>query len=245
MVDHPARRLCGRLLLILLACASWSAATDNKQAVPTLRWMESQPGCTFTQADDGKYRYGLWSDDFGVVVAVDAQELEKARRRLEPLFAVLVTVHYRGKDSLAVKTDDISLELVKHYHDVHISLDPDVLLTTLQSDVDVLSKATAREERKHPEKKAELESVLQSQQKSVEEMREFLRTQSLRPATLDSSHPEASGWVLFSVKSKWIGDWKKQEEFVLRIPVANRIVEFPFALPPSAGDFLLRRRPED
>jgi hypothetical protein len=48
--------------------------------------------------------------------------------------------------------------------------------------------------------------------------------------------------VYFSASSKWIGGWKKQEEFILRIPVANRIIEFPFALPPSEGDLLLRRR---
>jgi hypothetical protein len=31
---------------------------------------------------------------------------------------------------------------------------------------------------------------------------------------------------------------------VLRVPLGNRIVEFPFSLPPSEGDLILRRRPE-
>jgi hypothetical protein len=51
--------------------------------------------------------------------------------------------------------------------------------------------------------------------------------------------------VLFSSKSKWIDGLQKQEEFVLRVPFGNRIVEFPFSLPPSEGDLILRRRPEN
>jgi hypothetical protein len=63
--------------------------------------------------------------------------------------------------------------------------------------------------------------------------------------TLRSGHPDASGWMLFSTKSKWIEDLQKQEEFVLRVPVGDRVVEFPFSLPPSEGDLILRRRPEN
>ena len=74
---------------------------------------------------------------------------------------------------------------------------------------------------------------------------EFLRTRSLRAITLDTGHSEASSWVLFSSKGKWIDGLQKQEEFVLRVPFGNRIVEFPFSLPPSEGDLILRRRPEN
>ena len=75
-------------------------------------------------------------------------------------------------------------------------------------------------------------------------MLEFLSTRTLRAAKLDAGHPEISGWVLFSTKSKWIGELQKQEEFVLRVPLGGRVVEFPFSLPPSEGDLILRRRPE-
>ena len=75
-------------------------------------------------------------------------------------------------------------------------------------------------------------------------MIEFLNTRSLRAVTLDSGHPEVSGWVLFSTKSKWVDELRKQEEFVLRVPLEGRVVEFPFSLPPSEGDLILRRRPE-
>ena len=87
--------------------------------------------------------------------------------------------------------------------------------------------------------------MLAARQKDAAEMFEFLKTRSLRAITLDSSHPDAIGWVLFSTKSKWIGDLLKQEEFVLRVPLGNQIVEFPFSLPPSEGDLILRRRPEN
>jgi hypothetical protein len=87
--------------------------------------------------------------------------------------------------------------------------------------------------------------MLAGHQKDAAEMIEFLRTRTLRSVTLNSSHPDASGWVLFSTKSKWIEDLQKQEEFVLRVPFQDRIVEFPFSLPPSEGDLILRHRPEN
>ncbi len=75
-------------------------------------------------------------------------------------------------------------------------------------------------------------------------MIEFLKTRTLRATTLNANHSEASGWILFSTKSKWIDGLRKQEEFLLRVPVGNRVIEFPFSLPPSEGDLILRRRPE-
>lgn len=228
------------LALSMLAGSAHPLATDG---TPALRWAEGQSGCTFSADDDGRYRYGLWTDDFGVVLAVDSLELQKALRRTEPIFAVLLTVRYRGKDSLSLKPETINLEFVKHYHDVQPALDPDDTSARLQKHADAFAQETEREIQKHPEKKAEKESALQEQQKTISDMREFLRTRSLRAATLDPSHPEINGWVLFRARSKWVGDWKKQEEFVLRIPLAERVLEFPFALPPSRGDLLLRQRP--
>jgi hypothetical protein len=51
--------------------------------------------------------------------------------------------------------------------------------------------------------------------------------------------------VFFSTKSKWKGDWKSQENFVLRIPIEKEIFEFPFALPPAGEVPTLRQRPEE
>jgi hypothetical protein len=83
---------------------------------------------------------------------------------------------------------------------VHPALHPDSLATKQQSDADALAQETAREIRKHPEKKKEKETLLAARQKDAAEMIEFLRTRSLRAITLDTGHPEASGGVLFSSK---------------------------------------------
>jgi hypothetical protein len=234
-------------LAILLASSAHASpsGTDKTQAPQTLRWEEGAAGCTFSRDDDGKYRYGLWAADFGIILAVDSQELEKARRRAQPMFAVLLSVHYRGQDSLEVTPGKVTLEFVKHYHDVHAALDPDNLAARQQTDADAFEEETGREIRKHPEKKDEKEVMLAARQKDAAEMIEFLKSRSLRAMTLRSGHPDASGWMLFSTKSKWIEDLQKQEEFVLRVPVGDRVVEFPFSLPPSEGDLILRRRPEN
>jgi hypothetical protein len=132
---------------------------------------------------------------------------------------------------------------VKHYHDVHSALDPDNLAGKEQSDADALAEETQREISKHPEKKADKEAKLKARQKDAADMIEFLNTRTLRAGMLDADHPVAAGWVLFSVESKWISELQKQEEFLLQVPLGKQIVEFPFSLPPSEGDLILRRRP--
>jgi len=236
----------GLLSAVLLFSAARATGPDPDKpvAASTSRWEEGQPGCTFSRDDDGKYRYGFWNADYGVVLAVDSQELEKVRRRAQPIFALLLTVHYRGEHSLNVTPSQASLEFVKHYHDVHGALDPDNLASKQQKDADTLAEEIQHAIRKHPEKQAEKEAVLEADRKDAAEMIEFLNTRSLRAMTLDSGHPETSGWVLFSTHSKWIDHLQKQEEFVLRVPLGNRVVEFPFSLPPSEGDLILRNRPE-
>lgn len=229
-------------LLLVSAVLFIPAAADKGDDTSTLRWSEGEPGCTFSRDDDGKYRYGLWTDDFGVVLTVDSQELEKARRRPDPIFALQLTVHYRGKDSLDVIPSRIGLEFVKHYRNLQSALDPDRLAIEQQNDTAVLAEQTEREVRKHPEQPTQKQAELAVRQKDAAEMIEFLKTHTLRPTTLDPSHPDASGWVLFSTKSKWIDGLRKQEEFLLRVPVENQVLDFPFSLPPSEGDLILRRR---
>ena len=205
-------------------------------------WTEGQPGCTFVRGDDGKYRWGLWTDYLGITLTVDSQELQRTRRRLEPLFGVTLTLRYRGAGTLDLQPDKIVLEFTQHSHVLHPALDPDDLSTQLQNAVDALSDETAREVRKHPEKKAEREARLQAAEKDLTDLQEFLSAHSLRAAKLDAANPEVSGWLFFSAKSRWIGNWKKREEFVLRVPVLDRVFEFPFALPATEGDLILRKR---
>ena len=223
------------------------AVTDKDKDKDTphplaVRWDEQQPGCTFSRSDDGKYRYGLWSDDVGIVLAVDAREVQIIRHRIEPIFGVLLTIRYRGNASLDASPDGITLQFMKHFKVVQASLDPDDYTQKIQADADALDDDTRREVAKHPEKKQVREARLQDYQKSVSELIEFLTRNSLRPAHLDRANPEVSGWVFFNTKSKWLGGWKAQEEFVLRVPLAGKVFEFPFKLPPEKGELLLQKR---
>src|SRR5580693_2113529 len=111
--------ISGLLMAVQLVVPARAAppGPDKAAATLTLRWEEGASGCTFSRDDDGKYRYGFWTADFGIVLAVDSQELEKVRRRPQAMFAVLLNVHYRGQDSLEVSPVKITLEFVKHYDD--------------------------------------------------------------------------------------------------------------------------------
>ena len=233
-----------QVLFLVLASVPAVAYSKKKPDVPAIRWAEGAKGCTFERGEDGKYRYGLWTDDLGITVAIDSQELQKTHRRLEAMVGVLLTVRYRGTGSFDLQTSGISLEFVKHEHVVHAALDPDGLAAHLQAGADSLEDEAQRESKKNPDKFEAKEKLLQEYQKQLAEMLQFLGARSLRPGTLDAATPETNGWIFFSSKSKWIGDWKKQEDFVLRIPLDKAVVEFPFTLPPNEGELLLRRRPE-
>jgi hypothetical protein len=210
---------------------------------PLVRWSEDQPGCTFSRGDDGKYSYGIWSSDVGIVVAVDARELQVIRHRIEPILGVLLTVRYRGSGGIDESPDGITLQFMKHFKVIQPALDPETYIQKVQSDADALEHEARRAIAKHPEQKQAREAGLQEYQKSVNELIEFLNSNSLRAAHLDQVTPEARGWVFFNTDSKWLGGWKTQEEFILRIPLAGKVFEFPFKLPPEPGELLLRKRP--
>lgn len=243
MLQIP-KRAAGRFLALaaaLLLCPGLAGAKE-KSKTPAVRWDEQTPGCTFSRTNDGRYHYGLWSGDVGMVVSVDSQELEKVHRRHEPFFSLLLEVRYRGQSMLDFDPGKISLEFVKHFHVLQTSLDPDDFAQKIQDDADALDHETERELQKHPEKKAEKETYLRAFQKESAELQEFVSKNSLRSGHLDSGNPQASGWVLFGTSNKWIGGWKKPEELVLRVPIEGKVFEFPFTLPPKPGEVLLRKR---
>jgi hypothetical protein len=184
----------------------------------------------------------LWSDDLGVTLAVDSQELEKVHRRHELFFGVSLTVKNRGVAGVDVSAENISLEFVRHFKVIQPSLDPKDFSQKVQNDADEFDRQTAREVQKHPEEKDAKQARVRAFQKDTAELLEFLSTNTLKPSRLDSANREVTGWVLFSVDSRWIGAWKKQEEFILRVPIGGKIFEFPFKLPPKAGELLLRQR---
>jgi len=217
-------------------------AGKSKENIPAVRWDEQRPGCTFSHSDDGHFHYGLWYEDVGIIMTVDAQELEKVRHRPEPFFSVMLEVHYRGQGSLDLATENISLEFVKHFKVIQTALDPDDFVDKVQNDADQRDHETAREVERHPEKKQEKDAFVRALLKDSAELQEFVGKNSLRPTLLGAGNPETSGWVLFSTQSKWISGWKKQEEFILRVPLGGKVFEFPFKLPPKPGEVMLRKR---
>lgn len=155
----------------------------------------------------------------------------------------LLSIRYKGSDKLLVFQNMTTLEFVKHFHLLQHSLDPDTMLKQLQQNMDDLSDEVERRElRKHPDQKQQKEAELQQRLKDYTEMMDFISTHALRGSTLDASNPSASGWVFFSTTNRWIGPWRRPEQFILRIPVENVVVEFPFELPPRYGTVDLRKR---
>jgi hypothetical protein len=220
-----------------------ASATKNNPP-QTLRWAEGQPGCTFSRDNDGKYRYALWTADYGVILAVDSQELQLVHKRGERFFGLQLTVRYRGKGTLAVDPGQATLEFVKHFKLIQHALDPEDFAQKTQADADEVEHETQREIEKHPERKEEREKYVQEYQKEAAELVDFVTQRAFPAVQLDASRTQADGWLLFSAKNKWIGAWKRPEEFVLCIPVGDRVLEFPFALPPQQGDLILRQRPD-
>ena len=177
-----------RLKVLALAAAGFllcpSTSAKDKSKIPAVRWEEGNPGCTFSRDNDGKYRYGLWSDDIGIIMAVDSQELEKVHRRHQLFFALLLTVRYRGQEALDVVTDNISLQFMKHFQVMQTALDPDDFSDKVQSDADTLNDETARQVEKHPEQKEQKEAFVRAFLKDSAELQEFVGKNSLRPTRL-------------------------------------------------------------
>jgi hypothetical protein len=236
-----------KLLQALSAQPRPQSSGDNEAKAraippPAIRWDEQQPGCTFSSGTDGNYRYGLWSGDIGIVLAVDARELQIIRRRIGHIFGIQLTIRYRGVDSLDAGPDGITLQFMKHFKIAQTALDPDAYVQKIQSDADAFDDDTRRTVAKHPAEKQLRETRLQDYQKLANELIEFLSKNSLRPAHLDRANPEVSGWLFFDTNSKWLGGWKAQEDFVFRLPLGGQVFEFPFKLPPEKGEFLLQKR---
>lgn len=212
--------------------------------MPTVvRWTENNPNCSVRQADDGRTYYGLSSPTFEITLGVDPKELEKIPHRATPMLTVFLSFTYKGRDQFEIHQRRFSVEFSQHHKVVKTSLDPNEILKNLQHDVDALTDEVERHEvRKHPEQKEQKEAELQARLKDYTEMMDFVSTQSLRYAVLSPAKPAISGWVFFSVKDRWIGPWHKPEQFILRLPVGNFMVEFPFSLPPQGEGVELRRR---
>jgi len=227
---------------LLIVSGGQAKGKEKKSKYPTVTWREGDRECTLSKEGDGLYRYGLGFETLQVTMAIDSQETEKTKRNLEHVFIVLLTFRNRGTVPIKINMEGISLELVDHYHVRMSSLDPDRLSDRIQADTEELEHQTERELKDHPERKVTIETRLQEHTKLVSEWQEYLSAKTLRDTTLDTGQPEVSGLVLFNTRSKWKGDWKSEENFILRIPLESVTVEFPFRLPPTDEGPELRKR---
>jgi hypothetical protein len=229
--------------IIVIAFLSSCLCAESRPSLPVLRWIENAPNCSVRQGDDGRTNYKLSSPSFEITLTVDPKELEKIPHRATPMLTVFLTFSYTGKGQFEIHQRRFALEFSKHRQVVKTSIDPNDMVQHLQQDVDSLTDQVERHEvRKHPEQKEQKEAELQARLKDYTEMIDFVSTQSLRHAVLSPEKPAISGWAFFSVEDRWIGPWRKPEQFILRLPVGAYTVEFPFSLPPNGVGVELRRR---
>jgi len=241
-MSYP-RALGTNLALILTMVMTALPGQAGNKPLPAVRWTAGAPGCDFQRGDDGRYRWQMAGDDLNLTLLVDSQELSKSRRRFYHVLGVYLSVTYTGQNRFEFPAD-LRLDFLRH-HDIRESyLDPTQFSTRLQNDVDTLVFETERKIKKNPATSEQKTASLREYQKEVAEFIEFLSAQSLQPATLTPGNPEAHGWVFFSTSNKWIGPWKNHEDFMLGVWMKDKVWEFPFSLPPSEGDVILRKREE-
>jgi hypothetical protein len=242
MLCHPVRSAVGAVLLLILVTGTSPVCAKDKASIPPITWAAGKAGCSFSRGDDGKYRYVLKTDDLEITIAVDSREVQVVKRRPVPVLGVVALFHYRGQQSLGVGPDKMTLQFLQHSKIVQDALQPGGLAARLQRDSSELTDQTEHAVRKHPEKKEELEATLRTHLQEMSAMTEFVNSQTLHSGLLTPAKRDLSGWVFFDTSNKWIGSFKKQEEFLLRIPFKDRVFEFPFTLPPTDGDLVLRHR---
>ena len=216
------------------------ARAKDKPLPPAVRWTAGAPGCTFERGADGRYRWIMSDKDLDVALLVDSQELTKSRRRFYHVFGVYTSVTFKGQGNFEFPAGEV-LYFVRHHNVSEGYMDPAQLQNRLQNDLDTLVFETERQIKKNPAVKEEKTAHLQQYEKEAAEFIEFLTTQYLEPATLNPGNPETHGWVFFATSNKWIGPWKEHEDFILEVRMKEKIYQFPFSLPPTDGDLILRK----
>jgi len=231
--------------ILLGALLSPRSCPAKKKELPTVRWTAGAPGCTFERGEDGRYRWTMNGNDLSISVLVDSQELTRSRRRFYQLFTAFVSVTYSGKTKFEYPAD-IRIDFVRHHDVVETYMDPAELSAKLQNDLDTYVFEGERKIKKDPSVTEEKMAHMREYEKEASEFIEFVSTQGLAPNTvfLSPGNPESHGWVFFQTSNKWIGPWKDREDFILSVWMKDRVWQFPFSLPPTEGDLILRK-PED
>jgi hypothetical protein len=242
----PRRRfLWSKVTFVVCAILLTAPSHAFKKQLPTVRWTSDAPGCTFERGDDGRYRWTMTENNLSVTLLVDSQELTKSRRRFYHLLGMYVSATYTGQTKVEFPAD-VRIDFVRHHDFMEAYEDPKQLSRRLQNDVDTKIFQTERQIKKDPKIADEKTALLREYQKEAAEFIEFLSTQGLDPETvmLSPGNPEAHGWVFFSTSNKWLGPWKERENFILSVWMKDKIWQFPFSLPPSPGDLILRKTPD-
>jgi hypothetical protein len=245
--SHFSRTHSWQAKLALVVCVFLATpfSRAREKQLPAVRWTAGAPGCTFERRDDGKYLWTMTERDLTVTLLMDSRELSQSRRRFYGLFAAYISVTYTGQSKFEFPAD-VRIDFVRHHDILEPYADPAELSNKLQNDVDTKIFETERQIKKNPQIAEEKTALLRVYQKEAAEFIEFLSTQTLYPDTviLSPGNPEAHGWVLFATGNKWIGPWKDREDFVLGVWMKDKIWQFPFSLPPTDGDLILRKPPE-
>ncbi len=232
-------------VILFHAILSPTLGHAKKKQLPTVRWTAGEPCCTFERRDDGKYGWTMTGDDLTIKLLVDSQELAQSRHRFYRLFGAFISVTYTGQSKFEFPAD-VRIDFVRHHDVLEGYEDPTELSNKLQNDVDTQIFETERQIKKNPKIADEKTARLRVYQKEAAEFIEFVSTQTLDPAglTLTPGNPEAHGWVLYATSNKWIGPWKEREDFIISVWMKDKIWQFPFSLPPTEGDLILRKPPE-
>jgi hypothetical protein len=234
----------GTILFYAILSPTLGHAAPKKDP-PSVRWTAGALGCTFERRDDGKYAWTMTERDRTVTLLMDSQELAKSGHRFYRLFGAYISVTYMGQDKFEFPAG-ARIDFVRHHDVVEGYEDPGQLANKLQNDVDTKVFETERQIKKNPKIAEEKTALLRQYQKEAAEFIEFLSTQTLPSdaVILNPGNPETHGWVLFKTSNKWIGPWKEREDFILSVGMKDQIWQFPFSLPPTEGDLILRKPPE-
>jgi hypothetical protein len=233
-----------RVVLVLWALSVPGLVHARKKPdLPTVRWTAGTAGCTFERGTNGRERWTMSDKDLDMTLLVDSQELAKSMHHgFYRVLSLYLSVNYKGAGNFEFPAD-LRLDYVRHHGVIETLMDPAMLQNRLQNDLDSKVFESEREIKKHPELKDEKTARLRIDEKEGAEFIEFLTTQYLSSAILNSGNPETRGWGLFPTRNKWLGPWKEREDFILIVHMKDRVWQFPFSLPP-AGDVMLRKPSE-
>jgi hypothetical protein len=213
----------------------------NDRASTVFRWSRGAPGYTLHHGDDGKDRYTSAAGQLEVTLAVDRNELQKVRRRILPVFAVWLSIRYKGVKTLAITPGDITLALPTR-RNAFRPLDPDRLSRSLRRAVADRQQKGSIEVAQGRSPGEQDRTLRETYERDALQMQAFLSAYSLRSVTLSASKDLVSGWIFFRLPHELSRSHQARADFLLSLPIGNVLLEFPFTLPGKTDPELRSRR---